>query len=69
MLERIQDTERHIIRTAGEATDHGDYIVFRSPQYPEWYQVNMIELRRSGGRTLAAEVWEARLLGSQSTKL
>ncbi len=57
LLTRIQNTERHIIHSAGETTDHADYLITRAPQYPNWYQANMIELRVSGGRTLAD--WEA----------
>lgn len=57
MLDRIQSTERRIVRSAGTPEDLGDYIVTRSPAYPKWCQANMIELRVSGGRTLAD--WEA----------
>lgn len=56
MLERIQNTERHILRSAGTTTDHGDYLVTRSARYPKWYQANMMELRASGGRSLSD--WE-----------
>lgn len=51
MLERIQNTERHILTSAGATVDHGDYLVTRSTQYPRWYQANMMELRVSGGRS------------------
>ena len=56
MLERIQNTERHIFRSFGETIDHGEYIVSRSTEYPKWYQANMIELRENRGREL--EDWE-----------
>lgn len=57
MLERIQNTERHIFTSFGKTIDQGDYIVSRSPEYPKWYQANMIELRANNGRVL--EDWEA----------
>jgi len=57
MLERIQNTERHIFSSFGEKIDQGDYIVTRSPEHPKWYQANMIELRVHAGRVLAD--WEA----------
>lgn len=56
MIERIQNTERHILTLAGTTVDHGDYLVTRSARYPKWYQANMLELRTSGGRSLAD--WE-----------
>jgi len=56
MLERAQNTERYIIRSAGTTIDFGDYVVTRSPQYPRWYQANMMELRASRGRSLSE--WE-----------
>lgn len=56
MLRRIQETERHIVRSAGTSIDMGDYIVFRSTEHPKWLQANMMELRVSRGRTLAD--WE-----------
>jgi GNAT superfamily N-acetyltransferase len=57
MLERIQNTERHIFHSFGETIDKGDYIVSRSHEYPKWYQANMVELREHSGREL--EDWEA----------
>lgn len=56
MLERIQNTERHILTSAGATVDYGDYLVARSSRYPKWYQANMMELRVSGGRSLSD--WE-----------
>ncbi len=56
MLERAQDTERYIIRSAGATTDYGDYVVTQSRGYPNWYQANMMELRVSRGRSLGD--WE-----------
>lgn len=56
MLERIQNTERHIFQSFVETIDQGDYIVSRSSEYPKWYQANMIELRINSGRAL--EDWE-----------
>ncbi len=57
MLERIQNTERHIFQSFAGKIDQGDYIVSRSPEYPKWYSANMIELRVDIGREL--QDWEA----------
>ena len=57
LLRRIQDTERHIVRTAGTTTECDDYIVYRSTRHPNWYQANMIEVQRSDSRTLGD--WES----------
>lgn len=56
MLERIQNTERHILTSAGTTVDHGDFLVTRLARYPKWYQANMMELRANGGRSLSD--WE-----------
>jgi GNAT superfamily N-acetyltransferase len=55
-LSQLQATERHILESAGVLEDCGDYVVVRSERFPSWYQANMIELRRPGGRSLVA--WE-----------
>ncbi len=56
LLERIQNTERHIMAVAGETVDLGDYRVLCAPHMASWYQANMVEIRKPGVRSLAD--WE-----------
>lgn len=51
-LERLQATERQVLSPAGPLIDHGDYLMQRSESHTNWYQANMIELRRPGERSL-----------------
>ena len=55
-LERLQETERHVLSSASTRTDHADYVVSRAEHFKDWRQANMIEVRRPG-RTLAE--WES----------